>query len=362
MKHSASWYRRIINIFIIACVLTLAATVYLTIARATVSVPGDRERFTATPTVDLTGEEFSIVSRDYSQRDHFPVGSKTVQTDKAGGVVTIINNYTKDQSLVKTTRLISSDNKLFRITQSVTVPVGGKVSVFAEADQAGDGSLIGPSRFTIPGLWEGVQDKIYASSTEPMSFERLQSSTITQDDINGFEEKLADRIRTEALSDFRKELGNDQLSDNQLVGHLISVTSSPTVGAEASDVTVTVKYTFSAVRADDKLIASRAEEKLKSQLPNPDRFIELIPDSFSYSVESMENNTSTAHLNTELSAWVHSENAVPQIDTAQLTGKSKSAALEYLKSQGLPDATIEVFPSWLPQLPYLADHISIKLK
>lgn len=362
MKHSASWYRGIINLFILACALTLAATVYLTIARATIFVPGDRERFTATPTIDLSGDEYSVVSRDYSKSDRFPVGSKTVQTDKAGGVVTIINNYSRDQSLVKTTRLITPDNKLFRITQSVTIPAGGKISVFAEADQSGDRSLIGPSRFTIPGLWEGVQDKIYASSTEPMSFERLQSSTITQDEVNEAEKKLEERIRAEALSDFRKELSNDQLSDNQLVGHLISVTSSPAVGAEASEVTVTVKYTFSAVRVDDRLIESRAEEKLKSQLPNLERFIELIPDSFSYSVASMESSTSTAHLTTELSAWIHSQNIAPQIDTAQLIGKSKAAALEYLRAQGLSDASIEIFPSWLPRLPYLADHIDVRLR
>ncbi|MBI4091058.1 MAG: hypothetical protein HY422_03465 [Candidatus Komeilibacteria bacterium] len=362
MNHPASWYRAIINLFIVACIVTLAATVYLTIARATVYVPGDRERFTVTPTVDLSGDEYSIVSRDYTLSDRFPVGSKTVQTNKAGGTVTIINDYSRDQSLVKTTRLLTSDNKLFRITQSVNIPAGGSVTVFAEADQTGDESLIGPSRFTIPGLWEGIQDKIYASSTAPMTFERQQSSTITQDEINEAEQKLAERIRAEALSDFRKELGNDQLSDNQLVGHLISVTSSPAVGAEASEVTVSVKYTFSAVRADDTLIASRAEEKLKSQLPNPDRFIELVPDSFSYSVASMETSTSTAHLTTELSAWIHSENTAPQIDTAQLTGKSRTAALEYLRSQGLGDATVEIFPSWLPRLPYLADHIDIKLR
>lgn len=362
MTHSPSWYRGIINLFIVACVVTLAATVYLTVARATITVPGDRERFTVQPSVEISGDEYVLMSRDYELDDHFPVGSKTVHTNKAGGTVTIINNYSRDQSLVKTTRLLSSDNKLFRITQSVTVPSGGKVSVVTEADQPGDSFLIGPSTFTIPGLWEGVQDKIYASSTAPMTYERKESSTITQDDVNSAEKILGDRMRMQALADFRKEFNNDSFSDTQLTGRLISVVSSPKVGTDAPEVTVTAKYSFSALKVDPTLVMSRAEKKLKTQLPSPDRFIELIPDSFSYSVAALENSTSTAHLNTELSAWIHSENMVPQIDTTQLTGKSKAAALDYLKSQGLSDASIESFPSWIPRLPYLADHIKVRLR
>ncbi len=83
---------------------------------------------------------------------------------KAKGTITIYNDYsTKPQELVATTRFLTPDGKIFRITNNVTVPGATKTASGAlapssiaapiVADQAGPAYDIGPvAKLTIPGF------------------------------------------------------------------------------------------------------------------------------------------------------------------------------------------------------------------
>jgi hypothetical protein len=77
---------------------------------------------------------------------------------KAEGEVTIYNSFSnQSQKFVKGTRLSTTDNKIFRIQESVTVPgksgeTAGSVKVKVIADQDGPEYNIGPTKFTVPGL------------------------------------------------------------------------------------------------------------------------------------------------------------------------------------------------------------------
>lgn len=93
----------------------------------------------------------------------FPAsGSKDVST-AATGVLTIYNAYSSSpQPLVASTRFITSDGKVYRLTQSVTVPgakiVEGKIvpstiDAEARADKPGEAHNIGPTPYlSIPGF------------------------------------------------------------------------------------------------------------------------------------------------------------------------------------------------------------------
>ena len=89
-------------------------------------------------------------------------GEKKIEK-KATGVVSIYNAFSsKSQPLVATTRLLTPDGKLFRLTDNITVPgakiVDGEIepsSIEAKviADNPGDEYNIGPvERFSIPGF------------------------------------------------------------------------------------------------------------------------------------------------------------------------------------------------------------------
>ncbi len=95
---------------------------------------------------------------------------------KARGFVTIYNFHNKPQSLIATTRLTSQSGLIFRIDENIVVPsvksvngedVPGEIKVSMTADKIGLEYKIEPDKFSIPGLWEGLQDKIYGVSLQP---------------------------------------------------------------------------------------------------------------------------------------------------------------------------------------------------
>src|SRR3989338_4103076 len=61
----------------------------------------------------------------------------------AQGIVTIINDSNYDQTLVKTTRLLTPENVLFRIQQTVVVRKKGSVTMLAVADKKGASGDVG---------------------------------------------------------------------------------------------------------------------------------------------------------------------------------------------------------------------------
>ncbi|MGD1003564.1 MAG: hypothetical protein ABR884_03270 [Minisyncoccia bacterium] len=96
--------------------------------------------------------------------ESFPGSSVQQVSQKAQGTITIYNAYNAaSQELVATTRFLTPDGKIFRITQNVTVPGETKAangtlapsSITAPivADQAGPDYNVGPvAKLTIPGF------------------------------------------------------------------------------------------------------------------------------------------------------------------------------------------------------------------
>lgn len=93
-----------------------------------------------------------------------PTPSPADATLQAQGPVRIVNGSSSSILLVKTTRLLTADGKLFRLASDVSVPANGQIAVGAYADQLGAAFAIGPTRFSIPGLSAIQQTQIYAVS------------------------------------------------------------------------------------------------------------------------------------------------------------------------------------------------------
>ncbi len=111
----------------------------------------------------------------------FPASAKKSVEDKAGGKITVYNAYSSSpQVLVASTRFATSDGKIFRLVQKLTVPaakiVEGKITpsgieAIVIADKPGVNYNIGPvSRFTIPGFEGSAKYQgFYGVSSEPMT-------------------------------------------------------------------------------------------------------------------------------------------------------------------------------------------------
>jgi hypothetical protein len=190
-----SVYRRIAYTFIALTVVIVLAVLWLTSVKAEVLVKVKRDRVRLDGVVEVAKEPKTgqipgrVVQGVFEKVQEFPVlgaagepvdPTKTPTTTPAPvvtpvpvvnenviakGTVRIVNKYSKSQTLVKTTRLLTSDNKLYRIDAQVVVPPGGEVSVGVYADKPGSQFVLtGPQKFTIPGLFVDIQQYIYAES------------------------------------------------------------------------------------------------------------------------------------------------------------------------------------------------------
>ena len=369
MTNNQQRYVLIINIFIAVTIVVLVATLYLTFTFATVSVPGSRVQYTNEATiavhVDPSEDEVKgeIVSREYELSDTLPVGVNKISATKAGGIVTLINNYSQNQTLVNTTRLLTSENRLFRITESISVAPGERVDVFAEADQEGDEFLIGPTTFIIPGLWEGIQDQIFAESSSAMTYDRYEEAEITAEDVASAEDDLLQQIIDQALEDFQ-ELASEGVSieRDQIAAASSDVIVDPPIGTKTNQMTVSVKGTVSQLVMSTEDLLDRTREKLMQSLANENLFLELIPDSLHYSIASFNNDDNTAELQTQVTAWINGQEQPMEIEIKALTGKTRRSALRILSEQGITDSQITTSPSWIPILPFLIDHITVEIQ
>lgn len=88
-------------------------------------------------------------------------------TGVAEGRVTIYNETPSNQVLIKNTRLLTPDEKLFRLKDRVLIPAFGEIETDIYSDEAGEVGLIDPTGFIIPGLSEDLQKNIYANNSEP---------------------------------------------------------------------------------------------------------------------------------------------------------------------------------------------------
>lgn len=371
MEQRKKIYLVIINIFIISAIIALVGTAYLTLVTATVIIPGERTEFKSSASLTVTKEGGegdvlmgSIVSRSYEASDIFAVDPSLTQAAKAGGMVTIVNESSRNQTLVATTRLLTADGKLFRITQRVNVPAGKRIDVFAEADQEGNQFVVPENtRFTIPGLTEPLRTVIYAISKTSLSLDRATPTAVSEDDIARAEEALFERIISKALEDLTAELPEGfSLSKDLLTSKRTALIADPHAGTPATETKVTLRVDISALLVSPEEIRRAAEAKLMRELPDPQTFIEMIPSSFTYSVGAIDTEKQEAQLTASIAAWIQASGSVQNLDHKQLTGKTKAEAYRYLTAQGVQGARIEIFPSWLPTLPFLQDHIYLEVQ
>jgi len=222
-------YNRILNFFIGLTVLVIAAITHLALATATINIPSGTENFVFDAPIEISkaGDDTALYgetqSVEISGSDTYQVSDKMTESTKAGVFVTIYNKYSKSQALVKTTRMQSADSIVYRLTESVTIPAGGSVQVFMEADKAGAEFIVQPGRFTIPGLWAGLQDQIYGETTETSKLERAEAQALTQTDIDKAGQELIAKLKPQAVEELTKLLPDSiTLSEDQITGEIIS--------------------------------------------------------------------------------------------------------------------------------------------
>jgi hypothetical protein len=249
---------------------------------------------------------------------------------------------------------------LFRISKTVLVPSGGKVDVEVYPDDPAllNGKTIQPTKFTIPGLWAGLQDKIYAQSFKDFSKEGLKVHFVQKEDIENGQKTISEELYQETIDEVLKsyEAMNYTILASK---ELAQTVTEKEENQEAEKFKMSVRLKVNIVLFNQEDILKLIENQLKTQVDENHELISIDLDSIKYSIDKIDLIDNIAHIKVNASgkAVIRIESSL--LDKSSLTGLKEESVLEKLKNDSIQDVSIKFNPSWFGRMPYIKDRISL---
>ena len=366
-------YRKIAFTFIILTVGLLLAIFYFAFIKVTIYLTPAQETFNNNIVIDVYdidkyknieqehGASGVIKNFEIEASENYPATGKKIIDEEITGKVSIINKYTKNQPLVATTRLLSPEGKLYRIKETVNVPVGGSVEVEIYADKLDPEMAIGPTHFTIPGLWSGIQDKIYAQSAEAFQYKENADKFILEADIENAMINLKQEIAAKAKKEINEMYANYDNIIYEINEDSIEKTIQAKVGEKKNQFLATAKAIASVIAFNKNTVNEFAYAKMLQDIPDDKKLIKINQESFKYNLNNYNTKENTASVGVSFSAEVSLSNEIGAIlEKEKLLGLSKTQVEQYLSGRGdIENFRVEFFPSFIQKVPKLIDRIII---
>ena len=280
--------------------------------------------------------------------------------EEISGKVRIINDYGKSQALVATTRLLSPDNKLFRIKEAVNIPAGGEAVAEIYVEKPSAELAIDPTTFIIPGLWVGLQDKIYAESDAAFTFQQKVKKYIKPSDLERSSKDIAGLLISSA-----KEKTTNLYPDGDWLyssGEPASITIDAKSGDQKEEFLARAVGKIIAVSFSREEAAKLAANKLNLLVPDDKELIEFNGDNISYSIENYDIASKTATVKASFSGMMILKSDAEVIDRKKLINLTAEQIGVYLKSiPTIKSYDLNFFPSFIKKAPNLVDRIKIEI-
>lgn len=368
---SVRLYRRIAATFIVITACLFVFIIYLSFSKASIIIETDYEPvsidFSVNVELDntsidsLTGEVISVVVKG-------ELGDETTGTIEEGeglarGRVTLINNTSNDQILIRTTRLLA-DNKLFRLDEKVTVPANGEIEARIYADEPGEDFVIESASFTIPGLWEPLQDKIYAESLGPTEISKNEVQIFSADDFNRITEELKNKLMEKGKEEI-KLIMLDNWDSMEVTGEILVQEFDADIGEEVEKVNSEMELKVVGILFNKNELRNLAKKKLETSISNDVELVSIDYENMELEVSryDLTEGEEMADLNIVISGNTVLKSNSQIFDKNRLIGLEKDDAIDYFNSfDSIKSVVIELKPFWLKRIPELRDHIEIRIK
>ena len=366
---------------ILAYLFLPKATLFITANAKTESIDSSVIGNTSVSEIDSDGEIIPAkeVSAEASVTEKFnATGNKSLSNQKARGKITIYNEFsTSPQPLVATTRFLSSDGKLFRLIDGVTIPgmesengemKPGTVEAEVIADEAGEDFNIGPDKFTIPGFQNSGADKyakFYGKSEKAMTgggSGNQTANSITDADIALAKEKVVSKLDEEIKNKLSEAAGegvvilDDAISKDEPVYKLSN--SSGDI-ADSFEITIETKAKAIVVNKQDlDNVISKMIEKAKNGV------IDIDDNSIKLDFGKANVDFDAGTINVKFHAV---GNVVPNLDLEaikkEILGKNSDELTAYLSTfSDIKEANVEYWPSFINgRIPSAASRVQIIL-
>ncbi len=376
---SLGLYRKMAFKFIIATVVLLVFVCYFFFPKLNIIVTPQSEAIndtlsflvseqgssTSTSSIASEGTEKKIAGvikevTVIAEKNYQTSGEEIVGEETISGQVYIINKYNKAQPLIAKTRLLSPDGKLFRIQESVNVPAGGQVLVFIYADKpSAEMALAANTRFTIPGLWAGLQDKIYAENNAAFSYDSQTKYAVQQKDLDLAKKDIAEVLNLKA----KNEIDTNNRTDITIYG---DVSELPTyvintkVGEEKSSFTVSASKKIVVLNFSKDIVAKMAQARLSLLIPDDKQLSDFDGSQITYNLEEYDANTKSALVKAYFGASMFLKSDSSLLDKKKLVGLNNKQISKYLDSfPEIKTYELKFSPSFITNAPNLPDKINI---
>jgi hypothetical protein len=374
-KRPLRLYRNIALTFILAAIILAIVIGYFAFVQVTIFIVSNQENIndslifdvydqTKNTTVNGNAVLGLVKKASMTVAKNFPATGIDVVGEEAVGTATIISSYDKNQPLVATTRLLTPDGKLFRIKETVNVPAGGSVVVPIYADQPSKDMAVGPTRFTIPGLWAGLQDKIYAQSDQPIVYQQKAKKHITSEDIAN---SIVD-LKQEALKKAQAEASSTEGLNKVIISvdeATIKDQTDAKIGVEQDNFDASMSVDVTIVAFNEEKVKTLAKQKFILSLPENKEVVSFSDNNIGYTLNNSDWERGVATLNASYVGKTTLKNNSNIIDVNKVLGLNKDQLKAYLTS--LPDVAgyeIKFTPSWLWKVPQFIEpskiHVEIK--
>jgi hypothetical protein len=203
---------------------------------------------------------------------------------KANGKVIIYNNYSAEpQPLVATTRLETTDGKLFRLVSGVTVPgitnksgqkEAGTIEAEVIADQTGEEYNINATTFHILGFkgnpkYDAFSVKSVKAMTGGGSGGTSDMAMVAKVDIDTALAQAKEKIKEDFLNEVRGELGPDEkILDEQMDITALTPAGTPQIGTIATAFEYKNTFQLRAFVFSEKFIREKIENTNEKNLHN----------------------------------------------------------------------------------------------
>lgn len=381
-KRSVGLYRRLVIKFIILVVILAAVVFYFSFSKLTIALTLKGENINDSLLLKISDPKLakatssSVFSALNDPREEingvikeinttvsktYPASGETYLGEDIVGQVILINNSAKSQALVATTRLLSPDNKLFRIKNAVNIPAGGEVVADIYADKPSADMAIAPTSFTIPGLWLGLQDKIYGKSDIAFTFSKQVKKYITSGDLEAASKDINEALIDSAKKQIEAEGGNGNWL--YLTSGPVTVSIDAKTGDKKEEFTAQAAGKIIAISFSKEEAAKLAAAKLNLIIPDDKELSEFQPENITYIFDNYDAASGSATIKSSFSGTMILKSNSEVINSAQLVGLNAEQIGTYLKSQNeVKDYELKFSPAFIKKAPGLVDRIKVEVR
>ncbi len=366
---SSSVYRNIAFSFLALTVVVVIGALWVSSvhARVTIKVKKNTANVDAFVDVARSPEQGQISGRVvhdvFEKIQEFSVKEQSVTSTASivQGTVKITNNYSRPQTLVEKTRLITPDGRLYRIDKTVNLGVKETVLVTAHSDEPGARYILPVgTKLTIQGLWIDLQKWIYAETVTGFSGGQQTVKIVSAADVTQSQQSLQDAVFQQAKKslDAKAGVGNDW--SVVYVQKVLDAKSNVSPGQSGDQFLVSVKLDVTAVYYPTKDMEAIIRQRLKDKVPDGRELLDYDPAHVAYKIESVDPQIEKARISVSAQAASCLTAGSPQISKEALYGLTdEEARTKLLATDGVESVEVKIRPSWIHKLPSTKDRLDV---